>query len=76
MPPTDEDFARLEGKLDTVVECLQGDLKSAKPGIVGRLDRLEVSERRRDWWAKAALGAGIAAAAGTAWQFLTGGKQP
>lgn len=76
MPPSIDDFNRLEGKVDTLVECLQGDLKNGKPGLVGRIDRLEVSEKRREKWTWAAIGAGMAAMGTTVWSVLSGGKHP
>lgn len=76
MPPNHDDLQRIEGKLDEALRCLQGDLPNGRPGLVGRVDRLEVADKRREWWSKAAIGAGMTALIGTAWQFITGGKHP
>lgn len=73
MPP-DDATARIESKIDRVIECLQGSLEDGTPGLVSRvdsleksrpadlmvrMDRLEQRDQNRTWWMRAAGAAGL-----------------
>jgi hypothetical protein len=76
MPPTQDDrLARIEAKQDEILGCLQGDLKAGKPGLLGRVERLEHTEHRRGVWSKTAVAAGVTAVCGSIWALMTGKAQ-
>ena len=58
MPPTQNQIDRIEKQVQELHDHLIGTLET--PGINMRLDRLEQTNKRHQWW----LGTGITAALG------------
>lgn len=66
--PHGEKLDRIEEKLDGMDRYLRGDHETL--GVTVRLDRLEQSENRRNWWTTTSVGAALAALTGAVASWL------
>lgn len=60
-------------KLEALDISINGCDEEPEKGIKVRLDRLEQTEKRRDWWITSALGASISAIGVSLWNLLRKG---
>lgn len=57
-------------RLARIEAFLVGDPGSDRPGLIGRVDRLEQAEERRKWAVRAAVGSAITAVMGAVSSWL------
>lgn len=69
-----EQIDAIQADVAEIKTALLGDLRGGKPGVIGRVDRLEQSEKRRVFLTQSAVGAAITAVVASVWSWLSHGR--
>lgn len=69
-----EKIDAIQADVTEIKAALLGDLRGGKPGVIGRVDRLEQSEKRRVFLTQSAVGAAITAVVASVWSWFAHGR--